>query len=448
MTSQPLAIKGGTPVIAKGRFTPQWPEITEDDLKAVSQVIAAHDLTSLTRDGAVSRLEQRWAAEVGTEHCVAVANGTDALTIALAAAGVGPGDEVIVPALSFMASAMAPMHLGALPIFVDIDRDSYNIDTTKIEEKISARTRAIMPVHLHGLPADLDPIIALARRHGLVVIEDAAQCHGGRYRNRPVGALGSLGTFSLNVSKNLPTCGEGGLITTNDGELARAARRYRQFGETLIPGERRTYLHHHLGWNAKMSAPQAAFADSQLDRFHDYMARREHNVRSFLTRLSLLPGLIAPDHPEDRSHVWHILRFRVDPVAAGVGQINPGAFRKAIERALQAEGAPVSDYQRAPLPAQPVFQNPGPLLKGKYGLTPERLKQEYGLHQYPRTCEVIATSFTLQKVHLPPDAADHLMRIADAFEKVFSHLDDIVRLASVSKYHEPWTETLASAPLN
>ena len=441
MTSA-LAIRGGTPVISRDENRVKWPIVSENDLASVTAALSRGDMTSLTKDGAVSQLEEAWAEYTNSKYCIAVSNGTIALSIALLGVGVQPGDEVIVPAFSFIASGLAPVHIGAIPVFADIDPLTYNIDISKIEALITERTAAIVPVHLHGLPVAMDELRAVANKAGVPIIEDAAQSHGAIYRQQVTGSMGKVGTFSLNVSKNLPTCGEGGLLVCNDAGLASELRRLRQFGEDLIPGQRREYLHHTAGWNAKMCGPQAAFALSQLTRFDEYSAIREKNVVALLRRLGALPGIIVPSHPEDCTHAWHILRFRVDAEAAGLDGLPSGRFRGALERALQAEGVPVQPYQRAPLPAQPVFQN-----KKKFHLhtVDENMANAGSSDRFAETYHVIETSFTLQKVHLGPDAGPLLDRIGDAFEKVFEQLKDIERIAASMKYQQPWAETMRLA---
>src|SRR5438093_11219844 len=201
----------------------RWPILTDADRAAVARVLNRGVLSGVGAPEARG-LEAEFAAVVGRRFCLATNSGTSALHIALAAAGVGPGDEVIVPALSFIATAQAVLHQGAIPVFADVEPDTYNIDIADAARRVTARTRAIVPVHLHGLPADMDAVLALARRAGLVVIEDAAQAHGATYRGRPVGTLGDMAAFSLNSTKNFPA-GEGGLFVTASEELhARAAR--------------------------------------------------------------------------------------------------------------------------------------------------------------------------------------------------------------------------------
>jgi dTDP-4-amino-4,6-dideoxygalactose transaminase len=405
----------------------EWPVITEDDRKAVLQVLDGGQLVSNSdQETAVSALERRWADQVGVAHCVGVANGTDALSLALSALGVGPGDEVIVPALSFIASGLAPLHQMAVPVFADIDPVTFTIDPGEVAARITARTAAIMPVHLHGLPADMTAINDLARRHGLAVIEDAAQAHGATYHGRQVGSLGDIGAFSLQVTKNLPTCGEGGLVTTGDAGLAEKVRLARQFGEVIEPGKPRDYVSYSLGWNAKLNPVQAGFALSQLDRFEHYEARRQANVPKLLDRLRELPGIQVPSALPHASHAWHILRFRFDPRAAGLSGVTPSGMRRALRRLLRAEGVPLSQYQLMGLPEQQVFVDRVGFGKG-YPWTAAPDASPPG--DYPVTRAVIDDSLALQKRHLNPDAGPLLQRYADAFEKVWANLDVVARMA-------------------
>jgi perosamine synthetase len=410
-----LAMFGGARAVPKGTKPPPWPVVTADDHEAVLEVLRGGKFTAAAAgEPHIPALEREWAAQVGSAHCIAVANGTVALTIALAAAGVRAGDEVIVPALSFIGSALAPAHLGAIPVFVDIDPVTYNLDTSALAAAVSERTTAVMPVHLHGLPADLDEITAFARRHGLVVVEDSAQSHGVGYRGRVTGSVGQAGAVSLNVSKNLPTCGEGGLITTDDDGLAGRARLMRQFGEDIPDRGERPYESRTVGWNAKINTIQAAFTRRQLGRFADQSAARDVMVRAFLAKVSGLPGLIVPTVPGDREHGWHILRFRVQPETFGLPAECAGAVRAAVCRALRGEGVPVSRYQSMPLGAQPVFRD---------GRLPSRSLE------VPVTTEVVTDSFVLQRVHLNPESGAVLDAIAEAIVKVWSHRDLIASIA-------------------
>lgn len=427
---QKLAIQGGSAVIPRGEGQVAWPLITAEDREAVMRVMDSGKFTYLAQgEQEVQGLEQEWAHFVQSRYCVAVSNGTVALALALTAVGVCPGDEVLVPALSFIASAIAPLHQCAIPVFVDIDPQTFNMDPQRMREKITPRTRAVLVVHLHGLPADMDAICAIAREHNLLVIEDAAQSHGATYKGRQTGSLGDIAAFSLNVSKNLPTCGEGALVTMQRSQVAEKMRMLRQYGEVITPGQERSYTSHFLGWNQKPNCIQAAFARSQLARFPAYQARRAANVARFLSALADLPGVICPPVPADCTHSWHIVRLRFDPQAAGLDDLAPDLFREALQRVLRSEGVPLARYQRVPLPAQQVFQTQEGFGRGHPWTLPGVPPQRYCAEDYPQTLAVIADSLTLQRVHLNPDSGPLLDRYAQAFHKVFAHLDVVARLA-------------------
>jgi dTDP-4-amino-4,6-dideoxygalactose transaminase len=421
-----LAALGGTPAVPRALRELPWPVVTDDDRRAVLAILDSGRLVSNT-DGptAVSELERRWAERIGTERCVAVDTGTAALALALAALGIGPADEVIVPALSFIASGFAPLYQLAVPVFVDVDPVTFTIDPDAAAAAITPRTAAILPVHLHGQPAAMDALTALASRHGLSIVEDAAQAHGATYRGRPVGSLGDAGAFSLQVTKNLPTCGEGGLVTTTAAR-ADIVTRARQFGEVIEAGRGRDYISTRLGWNYKLSAVQAAFTLSQLERFDEYERARASTIPPFLDRLAALPGIVVPRPAQGTTHAWHILRFRFDPEAAGLPAVASGGLRVALHRLLRAEGVPMSRYQLIPLPDQKAFTDRIGFGKG-YPWT--ALREPEPRPEYPVTTAVIADSLTLQKRHLHPQAGPTLQCYADAFEKVWQNLPVVADLA-------------------
>jgi perosamine synthetase len=407
-----------------------WPVVTEAERSAVIRVLDSGRFTSNTSGtGEVQQLESEWARFVGTSYSAAVANGTVAIEITLAAAGIEAGAEVLVPALSFIASAVAPVHRLVCPVFVDIDPRTFTIDPEAARAAVTPRTQAILAVHLHGLPCDMDALRRLAADRHLLLVEDAAQAHAASYRGKRAGALGDAGIFSLNVVKNLPTCGEGGLISTDDGDLHRQIMRYRQFGEDLEGRAERDYISHLLAGNGKLSAVQAAFARCQLERLADYHSVRSRNVAALLGRLDELPGLIVPSCPPDRTHAWHMLRFRIEPVVMGYPDVPPGTMRAVLVKALRAEGVPVERYQLVSLPGQQAFRD----RQGFGGGYPWRLpgadNGPYRPEQYPHTDAVIEDSFTLQRWHLNPAAAPVLELCAAAFEKVWSHLDQLAAAA-------------------
>ncbi|KOX23574.1 MULTISPECIES: DegT/DnrJ/EryC1/StrS family aminotransferase [unclassified Streptomyces] len=414
MTERPqqLAMVGGPRAVPPGTAAPRWPVITRDDEEAVARVLASGRLTA-TAEGEeeVPGLEREWAAYTGTAHCAAVGSGTAALQLALAALGVGPGDEVVVPSLSMNATALAVLQQGARPVFADVDPETYTMDPEAVRAVAGPRTKALLPVHLHGLPADMDALRAVADGLGAAVVEDAAQSHGASYRGRRTGALGTVGCFSLHPSKNLPSCGEGGLLTTDDPELYERVLRLRQFGEDPRPRHTRSYVSHTPGWNHRIGPVEAAFARGQLTRLDAYGRRRTPGILAFLDRLAALPGLRVPVVPEGSAHVWHILRFRLDPEALGLAHGDAAALRRALHRALRAEGVPVSRYQEAPLPAHPAF---APYVPAGA--------------DFPVAHAVLTDSLCLQRRQLDPDSGPVLAAYADGFEKVWRNLDLIRRM--------------------
>ena len=338
----------------------RWPVLTGEDRAAVARVL---DRGVLSGAGApeMRALEAEFAAAVGARFCLATNSGTSALHVALAAAGVGPGDEVIVPALSFIATAQAVLHAGATPVFADVDPATYNMDVSEAARRVTPRTRAIVPVHLHGLPADMDGIAALGRRAGLTVIEDAAQAHGALYKGRAVGTLGAMGAFSLNSTKNLPA-GEGGLFVTESEELYARAARVRFDGleppskwDASHPLDDEADGHATVrGWMYLPGELTAALARSQLQRLAETTARSQRNATRLGERLGRLPGVEPPVVPADRTHVFHKYRVRLDPACAGLS-LGPVTLRDRLLEALRAEGVEAVLWQTAPLPAHPLF---------------------------------------------------------------------------------------------
>lgn len=243
------------------------PAFQGNELRYVTECILTNWISSQGRF--VTEFEKAFAKFSGVKHGVAVSNGTVALHLALVLGGIGPGDEVIVPALTFVATANAVRHAGATPVFVDCDRQTWTMDPLEVEKKITARTKAVIPVHLYGHPADMDPIMEIARRHRLVVIEDAAEAHGAVYKGRRVGSLGHIGCFSFYGNKIITT-GEGGMLTTNDDELADQARLYRDHGMSRA----RKYWHEVIGFNYRLTNLQAAVGVAQVERIEMLLEQR------------------------------------------------------------------------------------------------------------------------------------------------------------------------------
>ncbi|MDP2671614.1 MAG: DegT/DnrJ/EryC1/StrS family aminotransferase [bacterium] len=278
------------------------PELGKEEEEAVVKVIRSGNLVQGEQ---VKAFEEEFAGYSGTKYAVAVENGTSALIVALAAAGIKRGDQVITTPFTFIATANAISFLGAEPVFVDIDEKTFNLDPSKIESAITKKTRAIMPVHIYGLMADMERIGALAKKHGLLVIEDAAQAHGASIKNKKAGSWGLAGTFSFYPSKNMTT-GEGGMITTSDKALMEKAKIFRHQGMSA------QYQHDSLGFNFRMTEIEAAIGRQQLKKLEGFTKKRIENAAYFDKQFSKISGLTTPFVPQASRHVYHQYTIKIE----------------------------------------------------------------------------------------------------------------------------------------
>jgi len=344
LTVSKLALLGGKPIRTRP-FT-SWPIFGKAEEKRLLRTLRSGKWGRL-HGPEVAEFENRFAAMHGCEHGIAVVNGTVSLRIALQAAGIRAEDEVIIPPYTFFSTASAVIESNAVPVFADIDLNTFNLDPKAVAAAITPRTKAIIPVHFAGQPADMKAIMALARKHKLVVIEDAAHAHGANYQNRPAGSLGDIASFSFQSSKNLTT-GEGGILTTNDDALAESCRSIHNCGR--IPTGI-WYEHHVISGNYRLGEFQGAVLNAQLDRLEAQTKTRNRNGQYLASRLAKLPGL----HPQRREadctrHSYHLFMLRLE------GDIF-GAPRAAVIKALQAEGIPCSPGYGFSLHQQPMFRN-------------------------------------------------------------------------------------------
>jgi dTDP-4-amino-4,6-dideoxygalactose transaminase len=353
MDSSPATPKSPTSTSAAPAFDfldlqAQFATIREEILAAVTRVLEAQ---YFILGPEVKQFEDEVAAKLGARFAIGCASGTDALIIALMAAGIGPGDEVITSPFSFIATAGAVGLVGAKPVFVDIDPVALNIDPAKIAPAITPRTRAIMPVHLFGLPADMDPILEIARAHKLVVIEDAAQAIGSRYNNRFIGTIGDMGCFSFFPSKNLGGAGDGGLVTTNDPDLAERLRMIHNHGS------KKKYFHEVLGTNSRLDALQAAVLRVKLRHLDKWAAGRQNRAnryRQLFEESRLTSQIAVPPVPSTKfHHVYNQFTIRVNS-------------RDKLKESLCLAGVPSEIYYPLCLHLQNAFKHlsykPGDLL--------------------------------------------------------------------------------------
>lgn len=336
-----LALLGGSPALKEA--PPAWPVFDESDRKALNGVLESRIWGGYHES--VGELERQFAAYHGAEYGIALANGTVSLEIALSSAGIKPGDEVLVSPITFVASATAILRVGAVPVFVDIDPETINLDANKVAAHISKRTRAIVVVHFAGHPADLDQLTELCDQHGLAMIEDCAHAHGAEWQEQRVGSFGRFGSFSFQASKNM-TAGEGGMLITNDAELAERARSISNQGRRSGGA---WYEHARLGTNARLTGFQATLLLNQLQRLPQQLETRMTRARRLQTALRTIAGLKpTPQTLDERvsTHGFHIFSMKFDQEAFG------GASRERVIEAMQAEGLPVT----AGYP-QPIYRN-------------------------------------------------------------------------------------------
>ncbi len=401
---QKLALLGGAPI--RMRPFPSWPVFGKPEERRVLAVLRSGKWGRLHGEE-VETFENRFAEMHGCREGVAVVNGTVSLKIALLAGGIQAEDEVIIPPYTFFSTASAVIEANAVPVFADIDLHMFNLDPAAVEAAITPRTRAIIPVHFAGQPADMRAIMAIAKKRSLLVIEDAAHAHGATYRGRPAGSLGHAASFSFQSSKNL-TSGEGGIITTNDRKLAEASRSIHNCGR--VPGGV-WYEHHVISGNYRLGEFQGAVLNCQLDRLETQTKTRDRNGRYLAARLSVIPGL----HPQKLAadctrHSYHLFMFRLDAREFG-------ASRARVLEALRAEGIPCSAGYRFSLPRQPMFLNKafGPFLPRA------KAKLDYSKAACPNSDLICREQGVWLEQNLMLGSRSDIDDIADAFEKVFEN---------------------------
>ena len=299
---------------------------------------AALDSAAFVGGGAVEQFENSFAQFCEVKHAVGVANGTDALLLALKALGIGVDDEVITVANSFVATAEAIVHAGATPVFVDADPKTYTIDINKIEDAITPRTKAIIPVHLYGQPADMDPILEIAKRYGLKVIEDSAQAHGARYFGVRAGSMGDVACFSFYPAKNLGACGDGGAVVTNDQNIADAVRRLRDHGGL------RKYEHDVVGYNSRLDSLQAAVLDLKLPYLDQRNEARRQRACDYDELLSGVADVITPVVRNGSISVYHLYVVRVEK-----------GKRNGLQEYLRENGVQTGIHYPSPIHRTPAF---------------------------------------------------------------------------------------------
>jgi len=315
----------------------------------------------------VEKFEGEFAAFCGSSHAIAVGNGTDALWLTLLALGVGEGDEVITVPNTFIATAEAITYCKARPVFVDVDPNTFTMNPAKLEESLTERTKAIIPVHLFGQPADMDPILEFARAHGLFVVEDAAQAHGGEYKGRRAGTMGDAGCFSFYPGKNLGAFGEAGAVVTNDPELRKQIQMLRDHGQS------QKYYHALMGWNCRMDGIQAAVLSIKLRHLNEANSLRRKHALQYNQAFAGIDGLLTPVEAEYARHVYHVYAIRVQE-------------RDALQQGLQEKGVGCAVHYPVPIHLQDACRNLG-YTKGAFPIAESLADEFVSLPMFPELTE-------------------------------------------------------------
>lgn len=403
-----LAVNGGDKVRTKP--WPRWPVWDEREIKALEEVVRSGRWGRLYEGSRVEEFEKSFSVYQDAKFGIAVTSGTAALTIALKAAGVDVGDEVIVPGYTFIATATCALQNNAVPIFVDVELDTINIDPVAIEAAITPRTRAVIPVHWNGRAADMDRILDIAKRHNLVVVEDACHGWGATWKGRKLGAIGDLGAVSFQASKHI-TAGEGGIVLTNDEGLAAKCFSYHHIGR--IAG-RPFYEHHLVGWNFRMTEFDAAVLLVQLERLEEQTQRREENAKFLSEQLSGIDGIGLLRRESYMTRIsWHGFGFLYDAEAFG------GVPRSKFLATLNAEGIPAGGGYSHPLYKNPLFT------ERRFGRIAEFVDfPDYRAVHCPN-CERLCRECVYIDQRCLLGTIDDMCDIVRAMEKIRENLDEL-----------------------
>ncbi|MCE9591271.1 MAG: DegT/DnrJ/EryC1/StrS family aminotransferase [Planctomycetes bacterium] len=417
-----LAINGGKKSVPEDLKFHVWPAVDKDDEE---MVLASLRQPSHAWGPNCVKLQEEWAAWNGNKFVAATNSGTAALHMAIAACDIGAGDEVITTTLSWTSTATSILHHNAIPIFVDVEWKTMLIDPAKIEAAITPKTKAIMPVHYWGVPCDMDPIMDIARRKGLHVIEDACQAHGARYKKRNVGTFGNCAAFSLNQNKNF--CGgEGGLFCTEDEQMHVKGRALMNFGEMRAPEANRDFHAYGMGWMYRTSDLPAAFSRSQLKKLTATNDQARANWNRVHKGLAGVPNMVPSFSTADQETNGYAYVVRPDPAYANRRGVKIGDLRDAVVKAIVAEGVNVGG-PRWMLPAHTVFQ-----AKNGYGhgcpwtCSFARPNISYDLSQYEVGTQCMESTIWLSvNTHRPPNGPEQCDAVIAGIRKVFENIDEV-----------------------
>jgi dTDP-4-amino-4,6-dideoxygalactose transaminase len=428
--SKVLAINGGTPV--RTQLFPAYNTIGEEEKKAVMKVLDSGNLSQYlgawTHDflggPTVRAFEEEWSRVIGVKHSISVNSNTSGLFTAVGAIGIQPGDEVIVSPYTMSASAIAPLVYGGIPVFADIDPLTFCMDPKSIEARITSRTKAILVVHIFGHPADMDSIMALAKKYNLYVIEDCAQAPMGKYKGQPVGTIGDLGVFSLNYHKHIHT-GEGGVITTNNTVLAERCQMIRNHAENVTAPREEKDLTNLIGYNYRMTEIECAIGIEQLKKLPSLLQQRLDNVAFLNEKLSAFPAFeILPMLTDGSVNTYYVYPVKFNKEIAGIERNKfVDALKAEIPSAVLRETAPLigAGYVK-PLYLQPIYQQ-----KAAWAFNPALYKGDVSYEKgiCPVTEKMhFEVLFTHEYMRPGMTRAD-MMDVVNAMEKIFENIDEL-----------------------
>lgn len=434
-----LAINGAESILQPGDI-PAWPPTSDLDR---DYVLASLNSDKHAWGSNCEALQNEWAEWNGNKHCLTCSSGTSGLQLALAGCGLSAGDEVITPAYSWTSSVSCILHQGLIPVFADLDFATCNIDPAKIEEEISERTGAILVVHLHGLPCDMDAILEVAKRHGLKVIEDGCQAHGATYQGRKVGTLGDAAAFSMNQNKMLAS-GEGGLFVTDDEGTLKRARAPMLFGDFREPpADDPDYHSYGLGYMCRNNELCAAYGRAQLTRLDEYIADARSLTDALTAGLEGTPGLILPHEPEGcRSNCYNYV-VRVDAEALGYdGPVE--VLREAVVQAFHAEHAPTGIWQRRILPELGAIRARNAYGRGYPWAIEGTREIDYHPSQFPAALRHVDSYIVIGGLRTP-NTTEVVGKMAAAVRRVLENIGEldiegVAEKADKSFYERGWRQ--------
>jgi perosamine synthetase len=434
-----LAIDGGAPIVPKGYLMmSRWPRLERSDLDAVINQLESGLYTEMSSVIQVREFESEMAVVTGTRFALAVNSGTAALHCAIAGLGLEPGDEVVVPALAYIACAAAALHHQTIPVFADVDPVTYNVTPATVAAALTDRTRAVMVVHLHGLPADITEIRDVCTEKGVFVIEDFSQAIGATYRDRPVGSYGTVGAASLMSGKNLPSVGEAGILVTNDRLVRNRASRLKAFGQEVDADGNYRLIDATMGWNYRINLLSTVMVSRQIYHLEKYTHTRQASAGRLDAVLAEIPGMSGPSVGPDRDHCYHMYRFRFDPNVAGLS-ISIDQAHEALKQIFWAEGLPLVEFQNQPLPGHDLLQRKIGYGRGCPWQCQGRSDRTFRIEEYPGALQAIRDSLVVgypaQAVLANPEVVDCYLA---AFEKLRDNLRAFERFASDLESRPPW----------